>query len=460
MSTVAAARQFDLVLYGATGFTGRLCAEYLVANAPASLRVALAGRDAAKLEALKSSLQGCAYPTIAASGQEALNALAASAKVVITTAGPYALYGEPLLKACVAAGTSYADLTGENFWAQRMMAKYGAEASKSGAIIVNMCGFDSIPADLGVFYLLKHARAVHGARVSDVMGLMVGSGNVSGGTIASALNMMRTPGAEAEGSDPLCMFPRSEAEAAGVAPSSIVRPLPDSRALPFWEPFTRTYAGTFVMAAINTRIVRRSAGIFALSGAKLRGHPAALPSLPSGSESQASSTSGGGSASVTGDQRYSTGPFGYSEHMGLPSYVAALGLNASMGAMGLVAKLPGAVSCVSRLVPQPGEGPSAEARAAAHFDYYLIGTTEASPTVPPRRIVACVSGGDGGYTETSKMLCEAGMALATQREGLPGRALGGGFLTPAAAFGSVLVDALHARGMAFTIKGDEPLPAA
>jgi short subunit dehydrogenase-like uncharacterized protein len=292
---------------------------------------------------------------------------------------------------------------------------------------------------------------------------MVGTGGVSGGTIASAFNMMRSPGAAGEAADPLCLFPRAEAAAAGVAPTSIVKPLPDALLLPFWEPATATWAGTFVMAAINTRVVRRSAGIHALAGSALAGHPHALPPLPVAAAAAAA-------PAPSSSMRYSLAPFGYSEHMGLPSFGGALALNAVSGVMGLLGVIPGALGCAARYLPKPGEGPSPEKRARSHFDYYLVGETEAEGeggrSAPPprrRRIVACVSGGDGGYEFTALMLCEAGLAaVAAAAPGgggpaLPGAALGGGFLTPATAFGGVLVARLHAAGMTFRIVKDEEM---
>ena len=464
-------RPFDIVLYGATGFTGQLCATYLAKHAPVELRVALAGRDAAKLAAVKAALPGggARFATIAAASPDELTALAGSTGTVLTTAGPYALFGEPLLRACAQQGTTYLDLTGESFWAQRMAAKYGDAAKASGALLVQLSGFDSVPADLGTWFLLRHARAAHGLRCASVTGVMVGTGNVSGGTIASAFNMMRSPGAAAEAADPLCLFPRAEAAAAGLAPQSIVAPLPDARALPFWEPGTGRWAGTFVMAAINSRVVRRSAGIHALAGAALAGHPHALPPLPPAPQ-------GGGAAppaaspppAPSPSMRYSLAPFGYCEHLGLRSFGSALALNVVSGAMGLLGVIPGALGCAARYLPKPGEGPTPEQRARAHFRYYLVGETEpAAPAPAPapaaarRRIVACVSGGDGGYEYTALMLCEAGMAAAAAAANggatLPGRALGGGFLTPATAFGGLLVDRLHAAGMTFKIVTDEAL---
>lgn len=452
-----ARRPLDLVLYGATGFTGRLTAAYLARHAPAGVKVALAGRDAAKLDALRAELAsvgvGGSFTTVVAAGQEQLDALAASTTAVITTAGPFALYGEPLLAACARAGTHYADLTGESFWMARMAAKYGGVAAASGAILVPACGFDSVPADLGVFLLQSHARAAHGSRVADVTAVMTGTGNVSGGTVASALNMLRDPVAGGEGADPLCYFPRTD----GVDPLSVVAPVPDAVGLPWWEPATRTWAATWVMAAVNTRVVRRSAGLYAQpeTGRKLAGCPAALPPLPAGTPDP---------------HRYCAGPFRYGEVMGRRSYLGALALNAGAGAGEALMRLPGVLSLAARWLPKPGQGPSAEARAAAHFTYYLTGVTEpaiaaeasagagadATAGAPRRRLTVAVSGGDGGYDETSKMLAEAGLALATQVAELPGAALGGGVLTPATALGRVLVDRLNAAGLKMEVVTDEP----
>lgn len=453
----ASSRSLDLVLFGATGFTGRLTAAYLARHAPPSLRWAIAGRDAAKLEALRAAL-AASHPeaaarmsVVTAATPDALVPMARSTRVVITTAGPFALHGEPLVRACAEAGTAYADITGETAWVQSMARKYGDAARKSGAVLVSCCGFDSVPADLGVFTVAAHARAVHGHRLARVVAVMTGSGNVSGGTIASVFNLMRSPAAQAASRDPYCLFPREEAAAAGTEAASIVAPTPDVRPIPFWEPVTRTYAAAFVMAAVNTRIVRRSAGLFALEARRLAGRAGTLPALR-----------GAGAAGNSGRDalRYASGAFEYSEYMGTRGLAAAVGMNVALGVgMAVLTGVPGALSCAARFVPQPGEGPSAEARAKARFRYYLIGRTEgAGVDSPARRVVGRVSGGDGGYDETSKMLGEAGLALALKWADLPASAMGGGFLTPAVAFGSVLTDALNAAGLKFEIVSDDVAP--
>lgn len=177
------ARQWDLILYGANGFTGALASLYLCGAAPSSLRIALAGRSLPRLQALMATLPPSAsrFGLLEAGSAASLADLAASTKAVISTAGPFARCGEPLIAACASKGTHYADITGETFWAARMLARHGAAASESGAVIVNFSGFDSVPADLGVFFLARHARKAHGARLRRVEGIMTGSGNVSGG---------------------------------------------------------------------------------------------------------------------------------------------------------------------------------------------------------------------------------------------------------------------------------------
>jgi short subunit dehydrogenase-like uncharacterized protein len=184
---MAARREFDLVVYGATGFTGRLVAAYLARTAPAGVRWALGGRDRRRLEALREEL-AATYAAAKSAGivvgaGDTARDVAAATKVVVTTAGPYALHGEPMLAACVAAGTDYVDLCGETFWVSRMIDKHDDAARASGAIIVPMGGFDSVPADLGTFFVASHVRRAHGLRVKEVTAFMHGTGGVSGGTV-------------------------------------------------------------------------------------------------------------------------------------------------------------------------------------------------------------------------------------------------------------------------------------
>jgi short subunit dehydrogenase-like uncharacterized protein len=186
-------RQFDLVLFGATGFTGGLTAHYLAANGPDGLRWALVGRNRNKLEAVRASLEaelaaGVPAPELLvadAADPVALAKVAEAARVVVTTVGPYALYGEPLVAACAAAGSDYVDLTGEPEFVDRMWLGYHRKAEESGARLVHCCGFDSIPHDLGAYFTVKHLP--EGVPLS-VNGYVQMGAEFSGGTFASAIN--------------------------------------------------------------------------------------------------------------------------------------------------------------------------------------------------------------------------------------------------------------------------------
>ena len=194
-------REFDLILWGATGFTGQLVAEHLIAHyGPDSLRWALGGRNESKLAAVRDRLGALDLPLVLgdAGNDEKMASLAQRARVVCTTVGPYARYGSRLLSACAAAGTHYCDLTGELHWIRRMLDAHQSQAEASGARIVPTCGFDSIPSDLGVLFLQREMRSRYGAPSSHVKCGVAGfSGAMSGGTVASMLNMMDEGDADA-----------------------------------------------------------------------------------------------------------------------------------------------------------------------------------------------------------------------------------------------------------------------
>ncbi|MBA3865947.1 MAG: saccharopine dehydrogenase NADP-binding domain-containing protein, partial [Solirubrobacterales bacterium] len=208
-------RKYDLALFGATGFTGGLTAHYLAANAPAGLRWALVGRNRAKLEALAAEL-AAAEPTAPApdlieadaADSSALAGVAAATRVVITTVGPYALYGGPLVAACAAAGTDYVDLTGEPEFVDRMWVENHAEAERTGARIVHCCGFDSIPHDLGAYFTVK--QLPEGVALT-VNGYVRSNASFSGGTFASAINgFARAPKMIAAGRERRRAEPRAQ----------------------------------------------------------------------------------------------------------------------------------------------------------------------------------------------------------------------------------------------------------
>lgn len=385
----------------------------------------------------------------------------------------------------------------------------------AGVTVVHMAGFDSIPADLGTFLLADTARSRLGLGVHKVEAFMSGSGTVSGGTIASGLNIGKNPAMAAMVPDPLLLFPASQVAAAGTgSATTLIKPTSDAP-FPAYRPDFDSTTVPFVMAAINTRIVRRTAGLLAAHSAQLAGHPHMLAALPAGaavrpspyslpasasasssgtgdaadapasettslrsragaktSAASASDAAGAGAGSAAGAAGSSTTtlaysphlPFAYGETMLVPvhgrvvSYVAGLFTAMIMALVGAVLASPLLVRLVTPFVPKPGTGGSPAARARAWFHYDLIGATDdMKQTVTVR-----VSGGDGGYENTSEMLSEVGLLLCRERASLPCTAVGGGFLTPAVAFGRRLVEVLNENtGMQLEVLSvGQPAPAA
>ncbi len=405
-------RKYDVVLWGATGFTGALVARHLVTHygVGGELRWAIAGRDKAKLEKLRATLlpdqSNKDLPLIQAdSGDpESLAKMAAVTRVVCSTVGPYAQYGTELVAACVAAGTDYCDLTGEVPWMVAMIAKYQAQAEDSGARIVHSCGFDSIPSDLGTWYLQQcmHDRwGVYAQRVKARVGKF--SGAASGGTIASMIGMMEQAAVDDEVrqamADPYSLYP--EGEATGDDQS-------DQR-LAVYDRVFGQWTAPFVMGVINMRVVRRSN---------------ALQDFVYGRD------------------------FRYDEAMltgkGAMGGLRASGISAaSLAGMATLAVGP-TRKLVSGLLPAPGQGPSPAQQEQGHFELYFHGVD----TSGDYELFTRVSGDrDPGYGATSRMLGESAVCLAN--DDLPAT---GGFLTPAVAMAGPLIIRLQRRaGMRFEI---------
>ncbi|MEO0785112.1 MAG: saccharopine dehydrogenase NADP-binding domain-containing protein [Pseudomonadota bacterium] len=391
---MAEAREFDMVIYGATGFTGRLVAEYMNTAHPGRAGTwAMAGRSADKLAAVRDEMGLPAdTPLIVANADEpeTLKAMAERAKVICTTVGPYTLYGEPLVKACVEAGTDYVDLSGEPLWMREMIETYDSRAKETGARIVHSCGFDSIPFDLGVAFAQEKAKEKFGAFAPHVAGrVRKMEGTFSGGTAASGRATMakvqENPALLAHLTSPFCLTPGFE----GAEQPQMSKPKQDPDG---------TWAAPFFMAVINTKNVHRSN---------------VLNGLPFGEGFQY-------------DEMISTAP-------GEQGKAAAEAI-ASVDPMG------GGGSGG----PKPGEGPSKEEREAGHYD--LLFTADMGDG---RSLKAGVTGDkDPGYGSTSKIIAEAGLFLAD------GHAkVGGGVYTPGAAFGTALVPALVERaGMSFEVE--------
>jgi short subunit dehydrogenase-like uncharacterized protein len=402
-------REHDLVLFGATGFVGALTAEYLARVAPDGLRIALAGRSAAKLEAVRAGLPDAArsWPVVVAdSGDEAqLDALAASTRVVLTTVGPYARLGLPLVGACARAGTHYADLTGEVLFMRAAIDAWDATARESGARIVHTAGFDSIPSDLGVLALHEAVAAAGAGELGDTELVVVATkGGFSGGTIDSLRGQLDVVRADRDqrriALDPYGLSPDREAE-------PDLGPQHDPRSV------TRGADGRwrapFLMSTINTRVVRRSNALLGHAYGRAFRYQEYL----SGGRGPRGAVTAG---VVTG---------------GLGALMAGL-------AFGPTRKL------LDRVLPDPGEGPSEELRRRGFFRIELTTTTTSG-----RRFRCRVSAqGDPGYQATAEMLGETGLALALDEERLPDRA---GVLTPATAVGTVLTDRLRAVGHVYDV---------
>lgn len=399
-------RELEIVLWGATGYTGRLVAERLAADA--TLRWALAGRDRARLERVRDELarhapHARALPILLgdAADPASLAAIAARTRVVCSTVGPYAKHGSPLVAACVAGGAHYCDLTGELPWIRRMIDAHHESARSAGVRIAHCCGFDSIPSDLGVWMLHDAARA-RGRRLARVDALFgESSGGFSGGTFASMLGVLeeaeRDPAVARLLDDPYALVPTHE----GVGPDER-----DARGVS-WEPRLARWTAPFVMAAINTRVVRRSNAV--------AGHPY-------GRE------------------------FRYTERMSLPAgatgRLAALAVAGGMALTDVATRRPTLRRAARRWMPKPGEGPTPEQRARGFFVARLLATTDDGATlrghVEDRR--------DPGYGSTAVMLSESALCLARDPLATPG-----GVVTPASAMGSALLTRLRAAGMKWIV---------
>jgi short subunit dehydrogenase-like uncharacterized protein len=343
--------EYDVVLFGATGFTGALTAEYLAQRAPDGLRWALAGRSAEKLEALAERLPGTPPGVLVAdvTDEASLRRMAESARVVITTVGPYVRFGEPVVAACAEAGTDYVDLTGEPEFVDRMYVAHHARAVETGARIVHACGFDSIPHDLGVYFTVQQLPEDVPLRIG---GYLRAGGRFSGGTYASALTAVSRP--------------RQNLEAARARRKAESRP-----------------AGR-----------RISAGPGRLHAEPLLGWAVPLPTIDPQIVAR----------SAAALDRY--GPdFGYRHHALVKHLPTALGGMAGVGALAAAVQVPPVRDYLLGRMTS-GDGPSPEQRAKGWFSVRFIARAG------DQRLATEVSGGDPGYGETAKMLAESALCLA------------------------------------------------
>ena len=404
-------RELDVVVFGATGFAGRLVADYLAGHAPGGIRIGLAGRSARRLADVRAQLGAAAapWPLLVADSadQVSVAGLARAARVVVSTVGPYRGQGLALVEACAAAGTDYADLSGEVLFIRDSIDRCHEVAAGAGARIVHCCGFDSIPSDLGVLLLHQAVRADDAGDLQDTTLVVTAlKGGVSGGTLASMMGQQdevrASAGRRRVVQDPYALSPDRPAE-------------PDLGGEPDleWVSYDgdlRMWVGPFAMAGINTRVVRRSNALQGWAyGRRFRYRE------------------------VTG---FGTGPgapvLGAAAAAALKALAAGLAFGPSQAMLG-------------KLLPAPGEGPSEKTRRTGLFRMEIHTRTSAGA----RYVSKIEALGDPGYAATSVMLGESALCLALDRDRLPGRA---GVLTPAAAMGTVLADRLRSAGQTLTAR--------
>src|SRR5579875_2061397 len=404
-----AERELDVAVFGAAGFAGRLVAEYLARHAPEGTRIGLAGRSEERLKQVRAGLGAVAaqWPLIVAdSGDaESLAAMARAARVVATTVGPYQPRGLALVGACAEAGTDYVDLTGEVLFERASADRYHEVAAGTGARIVHGGGFDSIPSDLGVHTLYEAVQADGGGDLEDTTLVVTRlRGGFSGGTLASIVEQLdevrADPALRRVAADPYALSPDRAAEPDLGRQRDLMKVRHD-KVLGIWT-------GPFLMAGINTRVVRRSSALL--------------------------------------DWAY--GPrFRYREVSGFgPGRAGAV--RAGVTTAGLGALAAGLANprirrlLVGRLLPGPGQGPSEQTRRNGRFRMEIHTRTSSGRHYRAR----VAAQGDPGYQATAVMMGESALALTADRDRLPGRA---GVLTPATALGTVLTDRLRAAGMTF-----------
>jgi short subunit dehydrogenase-like uncharacterized protein len=436
---------FDLIVFGATSFVGKIVCRYLLEHygngtEAEGLRWAVAARSKEKLGELKIELEaeglsvkGLRQVLADASDEASLRELCQQTRVVISTVGPYALYGETLVKVCAQMGTDYCDLTGEPQWIHDMIARFEPDAQRSGARIVHCCGFDSIPSDLGVWHLQQAAMERFGESCIQVrMRVKAMKGGASGGTVASLVNVVK----EARGNVELRKQLKDPYSLCGSTYAPKVK-LSEVRFAAYDEDFS-VWVAPFVMAAINTRVVMRSNALMRPA----YGEPFTYDE-----------------AMMTG-----AGPLGRLSAIGLAGGIAGF-------VMG-VALPPTRWALEKFVLPPPGQGPSPEAQRKGFFDLRFSGKTKSG-----RHIMSKVTGDrDPGYGSTAKMLSEAAICLAddqekrmpfaptaghetsskkakpSHQERAPWAQQAGGFWTPASLFGDALIERLQAKaGLSFQI---------
>jgi short subunit dehydrogenase-like uncharacterized protein len=401
-------KSLDIILFGATSFVGKITTQYLLTEVGLGngVKWAIAGRSLSKLKQLKAELgtQAEAIPIILADSYDStsLTKMCQQTRVILSTVGPYAIYGESLIEACVHNGNDYCDLTGEAYWIKKMLDKYQLRAQKTGARIVNCCGFDSIPSDLGVYFLQKISQQQFGDSCSNVkLRVKAMKGGVSGGTVASGIEMAKAvkkdPSLRRKMGNPYLLC---QSQISSVKQPRILKPT-------FDQDF-QAWSAPFIMETINSRIVLRSNNLQQKDGCDSFTY---------------------GEAVLTGKGR--------------KGYFRAWAVTLGLGSFALAAKNKFLRFLIQKFVlPKPGQGPSPKQQENGFFDLRIIGTNKQQSV-----LIKVTGDRDPGYGCTAKMLTQAGLCMAfdISKSELPG-----GFWTPATAMGDKLIKRLiDSAGMNF-----------
>lgn len=409
-------RPYDVVLYGASGFVGKQTVQYFARHTDSEpVRWAIAGRNRQKLEDVRDTV-GVAVDILVADSQDqpAIDAIVAQTRVLLTTAGPFALYGNALVDACVRFKTHYVDITGETPWVRTLIDRYHTQASADGTRIIPCCGFDSVPSDLGTYLVVRHIQQVMGVPCKTVHGYFQMAGGLNGGTLASGFHL-HDSGQTAQLADPFLLSPfapNSQAESDSLQNGKAERNR--DPAAPSFDPNINTWVAPFFMSPVNTRIVRRSAALY--------------------------------------DQwQEAYGPdFTYQEYLKFDeplAWLKATSVTAGLALFTGVLQQPQVRSLLQPFLPQPGSGPSEQTMNEGWFTCELVGTA-----IDGRKVQGLIRDkGDPGNRATVKFLCEAALSLTLQTDALPGGQVRGGILTPATGLGNVLAERLRRAGMTIEV---------
>ena len=399
---------YDVVLYGASGFVGRQTVRYFADHVRLDeVRWAIAGRDRQKLELVRAQV-GIDVDILVADSQDrtAIDLIVSQTRVLLNTAGPFALYGDAIVDACVRYRTHYVDITGETPWVKGLIDRYHIQAAADGTRIIPCCGFDSVPSDLGAYLLVRHLQQELGVGCTQVKAYYQLAGGFNGGTLASGLNIYNR-GELNQVSQPFLLNP----------PESIPADLERHRdpISPQYDENIETWVAPFFMGAVNTRIVRRSCAL-----AEQWQEPYRMD-------------------------------FSYQEYLKFDppwTWLQSAGMVASLALIAGAIQVPPLRHLLESIIPQPGSGPTEPTMDEGWFRCELLGWGSEGQRV--RGLIADV--GDPGNRATVKFVCESALCLAVDFDRLAGGAARGGILTPATGLGDVLVERLRKAGMQIEVE--------